>query len=201
MTSFRLLILLGLAVPTVALTACTNSSGDDDDDSAGDDDDAAPVDFRMWSPDLVDPYFEVPAQHDCELALPVEFACNGRNPEIQWEGTVAFALVFDDPTFNNYDHWAIYNIPAGETGLAQGISGQQVNNDPPGDAVELSNPGGWVGYLGSCPGAVHQYRWRLWALDSELDANLTSFTAVEQAAEAASIEMVEMCHVFDGGQL
>jgi len=204
MNSLRLLALLGLSVPTLALTACTTSSGDDDD-SVSDDDDAAAVDFAISSPDFVAPYFDVPANRDCDQALPVANACDGPNPEIVWEGvpdgTVAFALIFDDVSFNDYEHWAIFNIPATETGLAAAISGRNLTNSPPGDAIELSNPGGWEGYLGSCPGAVNQYRWRLWALDSELDANLNSFGAVIAAAEDASIEMVEMCHVFDGREI
>ncbi len=207
MTHWRLLALL----LTLPLFSCTPTRGSDDDDDATvddddatvDDDDATPVDFRMWSPDFVKPYFDNP--RDCEEALPLDNACQGSNPEIAWEGTpegtVAFALVFDDPTAGNYPHWAIYNIPGDETGLAAGISGNTVTNMPPGDAVELVNGFGWSGYLGSCPGGLNQYRWRLWALSEEITSSPSSYSAVSTAAEAVSIEMVEMCHVFDGAEL
>jgi Raf kinase inhibitor-like YbhB/YbcL family protein len=208
MTLFRLLALL-LALPfTFALVGCPpgTGSGSDDDDSAGDDDDAmddddaTPVDFAMWSPDFVDPYFDNP--RDCELALPVENACFNPNPEIVWEGapegTVAFALIFDDPTAGDFPHWAIYNIPGGETGLDAGISGDGATSSPPSGSVELNNGFGSAGYLGSCPQAVNQYRWRLWALSEEIDSSPANYDAVEAAAEAVSLDMVEMCHVFDG---
>ena len=208
MTHWRLLTLL-LALPLLACPPSTSGGDDDDDDSAADDDDAVddddatPVPFRVWSPDFVKPYFDNP--HDCEEALALENACGGSNPEIAWEGapegTVAFALIFDDPTFFDYEHWAIFNIPGDETGLDAGISGNAVTNDPPAGSVELVNGGGWVGYFGSCPQLVNQYRWRLWALDAELDASLASYDAVIDAAEAASLEMVEMCSVFDGQEL
>ena len=95
-----------------------------------------------------------------------------------------------------YDHWAIYNVPASESGLAEGISGESVTNAPPAGAVELVNGFGWEGYLGSCPPAPHTYRWRLWALDAPQDDGLTTFTEVEQAAEAAAIATAETCHVY-----
>ena len=205
MTPWRLLALL-LALPLLGCPPTGTSDDDDaadDDDSAADDDDATPVDFRVWSPDFVDPYFDNP--HDCPEALALDNACGGSNPEIAWEGapegTVAFALVFDDPSFFDYEHWAIFNIPGDATGLDGGISGNAVTNSPPGDAVELVNGAGFSGYFGSCPQTVNEYRWRLWALEAELDPTLASWGAVIAAAEAASLEMVETCSVFDGAEL
>ena len=187
-------------------------TGDDDDSSVDDDGDSvvencpgSAGEFTICSPDMVEPYFEVPDGRECPRALPVANACDGPNPEIRWDnlpaGTVALALIFDDPTAGGFDHWAIFNIDAGESGLDAGISGDNVANDPPGDAVELVNGFGWEGYLGSCPGGVNRYSWRLYALSETLDAGITTYGALETAAEDASLGMAEMCHVFDGGQL
>ncbi len=135
-SNLRFLLGLTFCSLTLALAACgqVRSDDDDDDDSAADDDDdAAPVEFDMWSPDFIGDE-NITHSYDCEQALPVEFSCDGSNPEIAWEGapegTVAFALIFDDPTAGNFPHWAIYNIPASETGLAAGISGNNLTNSP-----------------------------------------------------------------------
>jgi len=171
---------------------------DDDDDDSGDgeagDDDVAQVPFRLWSS----------AFDDGEL-LPESYECYESNPEILWEGvpegTAALALIFDDPTAGNFPHWAIYNIPASETGLEAGMSGQGVSNSLPDGASELENGFSYDGYLGSCPCAPtpNTYRWRLWALTEELDepgpGNASSqFSALADAAEDASIERVELSH-------
>jgi len=199
-------LLLGLCALSFSLVACDpDGRGDDDDDSASDDDDDIPPEFAMWSPDLIDDS-QITHNYDCDQALPLQFACDGSNPEIAWEGapegTAAFALIFDDPTAGNYPHWAIFNIPASAIGLDAGISGNSVSNNPPGDAVELANGFGWQGYLGSCPGGVNHYRWRLWALSEALpaDSNI-SYSALAGAAEARSLGMVSMCHVFNGADL
>jgi Raf kinase inhibitor-like YbhB/YbcL family protein len=198
-----LLFSLSLSGCVVVINNGDDDDASDDDDSVVDDDDATPPPFRVWSPDFVEPYFT--NTRDCEEALPLEFACDNNNPEIDWEGapegTAAFALIFDDPTAGGFPHWAIYNIPPTETGLAAAISGRDITNTPPGDAVELDNGFGWNGYLGSCPQGQNQYRWRLWALSEEITSNPSSYGALAAAAEGLSLEMVEMCHVFDGREL
>ena len=99
------------------LPGCPRPPGDDDDDDSAvgdDDDDSTPVPFRFWSTDFED-----------GGEFPEQFSCLGPNPELRWEGepegTAALALIFDDPTFGNYPHWAIFNIPAGLGVLEGGI--------------------------------------------------------------------------------
>jgi Raf kinase inhibitor-like YbhB/YbcL family protein len=194
------LLLSCLLLPVI--TACPTVQ--DDDDAAGDDDDAS-VDFRIWSPDHVSADTLPNNPHDCNVALPPEFSCFHVNPEIAWEGvpdgTVAFALIFDDPTAADFPHWAIYNLPGDLRSLDQGVSGNGATGSIPDEATELSNGANQSQYLGSCPGAgtVNLYRWRLYALDAELDTDSdASFGALADDAEEAEIEMVSMCHVFDG---
>ena len=207
MSLASLRMLLGLAALSLSLVACgptTRGDDDDDDSSDGDDDDDLPPEFSMSSPDFIDDD-NITHNYPCDQALPVEFACDGSNPELAWEdapeGTVAFAMIFDDPTAGNFPHWAIYNIPGSATGLDGGISGNGVANNPPGDSIELANGFGWQGYLGSCPGGVNHYRWRLWALSEELPSGLGSYGAVETASEERSLGTVSMCHVFDGADV
>jgi Raf kinase inhibitor-like YbhB/YbcL family protein len=201
-----LLALLGLLFVSLAVGCPTDDDDDDsadDDDASGDDDDVV-VDFRMWSDDFI-PDDDITHTFDCEQALPAEFACDNANPKISWEGapegTVSFVLIFDDPTAGFFPHWAIYNVPGALPGLDRGISGQSASGIPTG-AVELENGFGWDGYLGSCPPpGVHHYRWRLWALSAELTDHPADFGQLEADATTNMIEMVEMCHVFDGAVL
>ncbi len=137
-----------------------------------------------------------PQAAQCDWVLPEMFSCNGPNPEIAWVGapvgTVAFALIFDDPDANNYEHWAIYNIPASETGLARGISGGAL----PGNTMELPNQAGGGGYFGSCPPTTHIYRWRLWALDAEVTLNRPAFDELETEAAAHSLGNANICSIY-----
>ena len=194
-----LLVLLCLPL-ALGCPPLDDDDASDDDDSAIDDDDAA-VDFRLWS-DEFGSADDIVHTFDCEQALPPEHSCFNPNPELLWEGvpagTVAFTLIYDDPTFNDWEHWAIYNIPATETGLAAAISGTGATGSIPDGAVELDNGTGDPGYFGSCPGGINMYRWRLWAMQAELTDHPANFAQLAADADDASIEMVEMCHVFDG---
>lgn len=137
---------------------------------------------------------------ECAYQLDVAYECGNPNPAVAWTdapaGTVAFALVFDDPDAGDYPHWAMVNIPAESSGLDAGISGETVDGALPGDAYELANGFGWTGYLGSCPPAPHTYRWRLWALSEPLPTGLRSFREVVQAAEDLALGLAETCHVY-----
>ena len=195
-SSFALLLLFSFVVGS----ACEPPARGDDDDSVSDDDDStpAPVEFRFWSPDFED-----------GGTLPEQFECGGSNPELRWEGVpeaaVSLAMVFDDSSFGDYPHWAIFNLSPDSTGLEGGISGYPgTSNDPPDGATELENGGGWDGYFGSCPcgSSPNTYRWRLWALTDELDAPdggsaAAQFADLVEAAEDESIgSALEMSHEY-----
>jgi len=202
----HLLLALALAVP---LAGCPTSP--DDDDATGDDDDSTEqVDFRLWSPDFVSDE-NIDHDYDCDQALPEEFACLSPNPEIRWEGapegTESFVLIFDDisPQYFGYPHWAILNIPADAEGLEADISGSGAAGDIPAGSTELDNGFGEPGYVGSCPAGDSHYQWRLWALDTTLEAGLyeaignarAAYEELAEDAEDASLEMVSMCHVYE----
>ena len=203
-----LILLVALGFTTTGCPPTVN----DDDDSGDDDDSTEQVDFRMWSDEFLSDE-GITHQYDCDQALPPEHSCGSPNPAISWEGTpegtVSFVLIFDDVSFNDYPHWAVLNIPGDLTGLDADISGVGASGSLPDGAVELDNAN-FEGYLGSCPGGVNHYRWRLWALDTELDAPTftalnndpwAAYEALADAADDAALDMVEMCHVFDGGAI
>ncbi len=181
-----------------------------DDDDAGDDDDSTePIPFRVFSDEFLSDD-GISHNYDCDQALPPEHSCGSPNPAISWEGvpdgTESFVLIFDDVSFNNYPHWAVLNIPGDADGLDADISGQGSSGELPDGATELDNAS-FPGYLGSCPGGVNHYRWRLWALDTTLDASLftalnndpwAAYEELADAAQDARLDRVEMCHVFDG---
>lgn len=162
------------------------------------------VPFAFWSPDLVDSAGD-PLAAQCPKVLPDLFSCDGPNPEIAWEGlpagTTHLVLIFDDPDAGNFPHWGIYDIPASELGLAQGISGETAVGTPPAGVGELTNGFNYRGYLGSCPGSAHIYRWRLYAVDQTVPAAPTGsswnqFDTLETWAENNKLASLEMCHIY-----
>lgn len=133
-------------------------------------------------------------------AMPEAFVCCQGSPSLSWsgvpEGTVSFALIYDDPDAGDFDHWALYNIPAEVTDLTAGASGKGITGELPEGATELNNGFGFPGYLGSCPPANHTYRWRLWALSGTVDTAPADFAALEVAANALSLGVAEMSQTF-----
>jgi Raf kinase inhibitor-like YbhB/YbcL family protein len=196
--SSTLRFLLLLALP-IALVGCPTRGTDDDD--ASDDDDAVPVDFA----------FSSTAFEDGDT-LPAEYECYNTNPELVWEGvpegTVALAMIMDDPTGGgNFPHWAIYNMAPDSTGIPKGASGDTTCGPDrallPDGSEELRNGFEFTGYLGSCACGFgpNTYRWRLWALDAELDDPATGdasdmFSELAASAEAAKIEVLEFGHSY-----
>ena len=107
--------------------------------------------------------------------IPKKFTCDGADvsPPLTWTdppaGTEAFALLVDDPDapVGNWNHWAIWNLPANLRSLPEGVSktthlldgSQQGQND-------FHKPG----YNGPCPpaGKPHRYFFKLFALDTKV---------------------------------
>ncbi len=102
-------------------------------------------------------------------AIPVRHTCDGADvsPQLDWQGaprgTVAFALIVDDPDARGFTHWVVYDIPGGSGGsLPENL---QPTDVPP----QGRNDFGRTGYGGPCPpSGTHHYRFTLWALSSRL---------------------------------
>lgn len=100
-------------------------------------------------------------------ALPARHTCDGEDisPPLAWsgapDGTVAYALIVDDPDARGFVHWSLAAIPADRTSLAEGQAG---------DGIEGRNDFGRSGWGGPCPpSGSHRYVFELFALAEPLD--------------------------------
>ena len=108
--------------------------------------------------------------------IPARFTCEGEDisPPLTWNdvpsGTQSLALICDDPDSSNgvWSHWVLYNIPANQSELIEGI--KPIGQLPEG-GLQGRNDFGEIGYGGPCPtiGETHRYYWRLYALDAPCD--------------------------------
>jgi phosphatidylethanolamine-binding protein (PEBP) family uncharacterized protein len=191
----------GTDTSTETGTDTSTETGTDTADDSGDDTGA------VWAMDL--PAFEPSDGHgradECDLWMPVAYECTGPNPPVTWTappaGADALVLILDDPDANDFAHWAVYGIPPTESGLAEAISGQDVAADLPPGATELDNGFRYAGSGGSCPPAVHLYRWRIWAVTEDFSftpsgSATQQFHDLADAAEAASLGSAGRCHLY-----
>ena len=115
--------------------------------------------------------------------IPVKFTGEGDDvsPAFAWKGVPAgteeLALICDDPDAPRPEpwvHWVIYKIPAGTTGLPEGVPQTARLSEPKG-ALQGKNswPSGQnTGYRGPMPPpghGRHRYFFRLYALDQKLN--------------------------------
>ena len=103
------------------------------------------------------------------------FGCEGENqsPQLSWTGapagTKSFAITIydpDAPTGSGWWHWNVVNLPVSINSVAENAS---INNNLPGDAIEIRNDYGSIGFGGACPpaGEVHRYIFTVYALGTE----------------------------------
>ncbi len=128
--------------------------------------------------------------------IPREYTGEGRDvsPPLKWTdppaGTKSLALICDDPDAPRPDpwvHWVVYKIPADRRGLPEGSTQ---------GALEGTNDFDRMGYGGPMPPighGVHHYRFRIYALDTEL----------KTAAGLSKDQLLEAIegHVLDEGEL
>jgi Raf kinase inhibitor-like YbhB/YbcL family protein len=110
-----------------------------------------------------------------EQPIPSKYACGGENvsPALSWndppEGTQSFALIMDDPDAGSvpFVHWVIFNIPASARGLPEAVP---TDDTLPDGSINGRTSNYSSGYMGPCPPSdVHNYVFRLYALDTLLD--------------------------------
>lgn len=101
--------------------------------------------------------------------IPAKYTCDGKNisPPLNIEGAPedasSLALVVDDPDApgSTFNHWVVWNIPAGTSKIAE---------DRQPDGVKGQNDFGDLTYGGPCPpSGTHSYRFKIYALDTRLD--------------------------------
>ena len=110
-------------------------------------------------------------------SIPAHYTCDGdrlMNPPLAFSGVppraASLALIMEDPDVPKalrsepFDHWVLFNIPPGTTGIPEGgtagIAGVNSRNE--------------MDYTGPCPPpqykpATHRYIFTLYALDKMLD--------------------------------
>ena len=141
--------------------------------------------FTLASPDLASGTF-------ASKFILNGFGCTGNNvsPELQWSfppaGTRSFSvqlLDLDAPTGSGFWHWAVYNIPASVTSLAQGAGNSPATLPAPAhggttDWLDTGVTGGNGNYGGPCPpegDPPHHYNFTIYALsmpDMEVAAGI-----------------------------
>ena len=132
--------------------------------------------------------------------IPPRHTCDGEDlsPPLAWsevpEGTKSLALISDDPDapVGTWVHWVLFALPKDTRELPEGVPTDEAVLD---GARQGINDFGRVGYGGPCPPAngAHQYRFKLYAIDVEL----------ELAPGASKDELLAAIqgHVLGGGQL
>jgi Raf kinase inhibitor-like YbhB/YbcL family protein len=130
--------------------------------------------FSLSSPDLAS------GQFDAKFILN-GFGCSGGNvsPALEWRnvpaGTKSLSLQVHDPdapTGSGFWHWAVYNMPPGQTRLAQGAGNSPAGLPAPAyggntDFFDTGATGVNGNYGGPCPPAgdrPHRYIFTLYAL-------------------------------------
>ena len=108
--------------------------------------------------------------------IPRRFTCSGADvsPALRWSGVTpaahSLALIADDPDApaGTWTHWLIWNIPAHETDLPEGVPAKETLEN---GICQGTNDFRRIGYGGPCPppGKTHRYFFRLYALDTALD--------------------------------
>jgi hypothetical protein len=141
--------------------------------------------------------------------IPQQFTCDGNDvsPQLFWSGApedvVSFALLVTDTAPDagaNYSSWVVYNLPARRAGINRGVPEDvQPGVDHPefyqGLTTRVLGSTGTTarfGYLGPCPPAydgIHQYKFELLALDTELTFSNPN-TVTDQAVRAAALDHV-----------
>ena len=130
-------------------------------------------DFRMFEVANLSPSLKVELNHLDDGVIPKSYAasaCGGENKSLamRWANgpsdTKSYAVIVFDadvPGPNAYVHWALVDIPSSTTSLGSGESTALT-----GGAVQLTQDGGQVAYVGPCPpaGEKHRYYAAVYAL-------------------------------------
>ena len=119
--------------------------------------------------------------------IPAKYTCDAENisPEILWtkgpDKTKAYALICDDPDAPSkvWVHWVVYNIPADVTELNEKFSTDSIYKN----IKNGINDFGTFGYSGPCPpSGIHHYKFKIYALDCNLNLKAASTKAQLEAA-------------------
>jgi Raf kinase inhibitor-like YbhB/YbcL family protein len=136
-------------------------------------------------------------------SIPAKYTCSGEDisPALSWsgmpQGTKSLALIVDDPDApsGTFVHWVVYNLPPETTHLDEAVT---KGTSLPGGGAQGRNDFGGDGYGGPCPppGSPHHYRFRLFALNSQIWPQSSKGPEVEQAMKGHILSSVELTGTF-----
>ncbi len=128
--------------------------------------------------------------------IPAKYTCDGEdiNPPLEIlnvsENTQSLAIVMDDPDAQEvagkvWDHWLVWNIPVSTQEILEGKEPQGIHGTGTSNNKE---------YKGPCPpDKTHTYRFKLYALDQELNLQEgASKKELENAMKGHIIEQAEL---------
>jgi Raf kinase inhibitor-like YbhB/YbcL family protein len=132
--------------------------------------------------------------------IPKKYTCDGADlsPAFNWTEppatTATLTLIADDPDapVGNWNHWVLFDIPAGARDLGEG---RQKTDQLADGSRQGRNDFKRIGYGGPCPppGKPHRYFFRLYALDAKLDLPAGSTKAeVESAMKGHVLAQAEV---------
>jgi Raf kinase inhibitor-like YbhB/YbcL family protein len=137
--------------------------------------------------------------------IPRMYTCEGRNvsPPLAWSGgpggTEAYALIVDDPDAprGTFTHWVIFDIPATEGELREGIEHVGKFTDGRAQGTNDFDHRGWDGPLPPKGHGTHHYHFKLYALDAPLGLDAgASKREVERAMEGHLLDQVELVGLY-----
>ena len=177
--------LFGLAVLSLAFTACAKSEKSQASDTLAIKIDSAPQTKPIRSAPKKMPIIISSPVFAPNGSIPSKYTCEGADmsPPLEWFGVPpdakTLALIVDDPDAPDpakpqrvYVHWVVYNIPANITKLAE-------------NAAKTGLPGGAIGR--------HRYFFKLYALDTVLPEMLIPTKAqLEKEMEEHLVDFSEL---------
>jgi len=135
--------------------------------------------------------------------IPAKYTCSGDNisPMLTIRGVPpsakALVLIVDDPDApaGTFVHWVFYNLPPQTSQIEAGIKPDATLAE---GGVQGRNDFGRAGYGGPCPppGAPHHYRFRLFAVSSQIAPESSTGSAVEQAMQGRVVANAVMVGTF-----
>lgn len=122
--------------------------------------------------------------------IPERYTCDGDevNPPLEFSGIPenckSLVLILDDPDSpsKTWVHWILWNLDPKTAKIPE--------NCVPNECIQGINDFGKVGYGGPCPReGTHNYRFRVYALDSEL--NLREGSTVRELENALDDHIID----------
>jgi Raf kinase inhibitor-like YbhB/YbcL family protein len=138
---------------------------------------------------------------DANAEIPREYTGEGRNvsPPLTWSGgpgaTRSYALIVDDPDApkGTFTHWVIYDIPASESALPEGVEHVGKFTDGRAQGTNDYDHRGWDGPMPPKGHGTHHYHFKLFALDVPLDLDAgVSKGEVLEAMEGHVLDQAEL---------